>query len=140
MIVTSYKWAYVNQWSYAATIVTSKISLLLQYLRLFEKGLVNFACKGLLIAVSIWGFVFVFMSVFPCFPVEGFWNFEITAKCYGLGFSDYISVRTSLIVFPSLDMLFSILIYFLPLSLYWKSGLASRQVIALVGLFVSGST
>jgi hypothetical protein len=140
MIMVSYKWAYVNQWAYACTIVVSKISLLLQYLRLFERGLVYSACKGLLVAVSIWGFIFVFMSTVPCFPIEGYWNFTVTAKCYGLGFSDYESLRITLIVFPSLDMLFSILIYFLPLTMYLKSGLTSRQVLALIILFVSGST
>ncbi|KAF2864670.1 hypothetical protein BDV95DRAFT_445603, partial [Massariosphaeria phaeospora] len=139
IITSSYKWQYVNQWTYATTMILTKISLLLQYLRLFRSGLMRYICMGLLVAVCCWGSVLCFISIFPCFPVEAYWTNQQDATYYGFGYKDYESVRMTVISTAALDILFSVLVYFLPLSLYVRSDLAARQIMALLGLFASGS-
>ncbi|KAF2872088.1 hypothetical protein BDV95DRAFT_493201 [Massariosphaeria phaeospora] len=137
--ISSGKWLYVIQATYALTLIFTKISLLLQYLRLFRGGMIRTVCLGLLFVTGIWGSVFCFISVFPAFPVSAFWNLQHNATYYGLGFADYHSLRLTILVTASLDIVFSILIYFLPLGLYIRPDLERRQFLAILGLFASGS-
>jgi hypothetical protein len=72
----------------AATYNTStaliKISLLFQYLRVFERGSINYRiAQFLLVLTSVWGCVFSFMAWFSCLPhPSAFW--KLTGKgCYG---------------------------------------------------------
>ncbi len=63
-----------------------KLSLLLQYLRIYERGRMRIFCRAMIGIISIWGLVFSFMAWFPCFPVRAYWDWEITeATCYAWG-------------------------------------------------------
>jgi len=62
--------AYVGSTAYI------KLSLLFQYLRVFERGTLMYrVTQGMLIFVALWGFAFIFMNWFACFPTPAaFWN------------------------------------------------------------------
>lgn len=64
---------YVTTAAYTTTTVLIKLSLLLQYLRLFRTGYRRIVVIVMIVIVSLWGSVFSFMAWFPCFPVKGFW-------------------------------------------------------------------
>ena len=64
---------FLGQWiwaiGYAASTATIKISLLLQYLRVYERGTITYRfAQFVLVLVSLWGFALTFISIFVCFP------------------------------------------------------------------------
>jgi hypothetical protein len=137
---TTMKWLYVASSCYALTTTFVKVSLLCQYLRMFQSGRIRTICYVLLVLVSIWGFAYCFLSFFPCIPVRGFWDRTlVTAKCFGVGFGSANSARSSFIIFAATNMAFDTIIFFLPMVEYIKMGLGRKQVMALIGLFTLGS-
>jgi len=74
-----------------------KISLLLQYLRVFEKGSKPYRfAQGMVVFMSLWTFGFVFTNWFSCFPTpSNFWE-KGGQGCYG-SFSTNILTRNRFI-------------------------------------------
>ena len=55
--------------SYNGSTALIKISLLFQYLRVFERGTWTYRCALLLLVViSLWGFAYSFIAWFSCLP------------------------------------------------------------------------
>jgi hypothetical protein len=66
---------------YYLGITVTKVSILLQYKRVFTTQrfqIVNWACMGFVICYGIWA---VFSSICACLPVQAFWTKEPGAKC-----------------------------------------------------------
>jgi hypothetical protein len=59
-----------------------KVSLLLQYLRVFVDPIHRRLCKALAAISCAYGIAFGFMAWFPCIPIEGFWRRDLDAFCY----------------------------------------------------------
>src|SRR4051812_14668737 len=68
--ITSFlKCHYVIGASYTSSTAFIKISLLLQYLRLYERGSIVYRfTQGILIFVSMWGLCYSFTSWLCCLP------------------------------------------------------------------------
>jgi hypothetical protein len=62
--------------SYVSSTAYIKISLLLQYLRVFQKGTLTYRfTQFMLVLIGLWGFSFIFIGWFACFPSPAaFWN------------------------------------------------------------------
>ena len=75
-----------------------KISLLFQYLRVFEKGTNPYRfTQGMLVFMGLWTFGYVFTNWFACFPTPAnFWNGSGGKGCYG-SFSNNIQSRNKFI-------------------------------------------
>jgi hypothetical protein len=141
-VSTTMKWLYVQQACYNTTTALIKISLLLQYLRLFSsRTILHRICLVLLITVSLWGFAYGFMSWLPCFPVSGFWNRYQTPEpvCYGFGMKDGESAFGTFVSAAATNMALDTMIFLVPMCEYLKPGLGKRAGVALTGLFMLGS-
>ncbi|KAL6710174.1 hypothetical protein ACN47E_009965 [Coniothyrium glycines] len=135
-------WLYITNAAYHTTTALIKISLLLQYLRLFQDGARKVVCLGLLLIVILWGVAFSFMAWFPCFPVSGFWNRQQAsppAKCYAFGYANVNEAKITILVFAGTNMLLDIAIFLVPLTEYLRKDLRRKQVLAMTGLFALGS-
>lgn len=134
-------WWYVTNAAYTMTTVCIKISLLLQYLRLFRDGYRRTTTKVLLVLVILWGSAFTFMAVFPCFPVSGFWDKTIIppAKCYGFGYRSLEEVKNTLFGFAGSNMILDVAIILIPLTEYFRPDLRRKQYIAMTALFGLGA-
>lgn len=62
---------YIANATYALSTTLLKLSLLCQYLRIFDRGVIRAAIFTLLAFCLVWGLVSSFMAWFPCFPVKG---------------------------------------------------------------------
>ena len=72
--------------TYTMSATLIKLSLLVQYLRIYKEGTVRKLCIALVVYISIWGMTYSFMAWVPCFPVEAYWNWAlINATCYAYG-------------------------------------------------------
>ncbi|KAF2844654.1 hypothetical protein T440DRAFT_314210 [Plenodomus tracheiphilus IPT5] len=134
-------WLYTTNAAYHTTTALIKISLLLQYLRVFRDGVRRRVCYVLLTVVIAWGLAFSFMAWVPCFPVSGFWNRQTTPPptCYGFGYSSVNQTKSWVLSFAITNMVLDIAIFAVPLSEYFKRNLGREQLLAMTGLFSLGS-
>ncbi|KAH7084880.1 hypothetical protein BKA63DRAFT_4610 [Paraphoma chrysanthemicola] len=130
---------YLENSLYLTETALIKISLLLQFLRIFKAGAMRWICLTLLVLVSLWGLGFAFIGWFPCFPVRGAWERTIGAKCYGYGLGD---VREFVAIFKAhsaSNMAFDLIIFMIPLILYTTPNLKFRNLVAMTGMFALGA-
>ncbi|KAI1372507.1 hypothetical protein F4677DRAFT_432442 [Hypoxylon crocopeplum] len=130
---------YVTNASYNVSTTFIKMSLLFQYLRVYRSGNMRTICMIMLVVVGLWGAAYSFMGWVPCFPVSGYWNMGITAKCYAFGsmnanefFKTYVSHT---VVNTVLDMI----VFAIPVPLYFQQGTVRRTKVGLVGLITMGA-
>ena len=116
-----------------------KISLLIQYLRIFKTGMMRYTCITLLVLVSLWGFIFSIMGWFPCNPVRGAWIRELNAKCYGFGYKDTETFVMTYTFHASTNMAFDLAIFLIPLVLFGAPNLTTKNVLAMAGVFTFGA-
>jgi hypothetical protein len=134
-------WFYIANSAYVTAAVCVKLSLLSQYLRIFRDGYRRRISLALMILVSVWGAVFIFMAWFPCFPVSGYWDKSMVppAKCYGFGYRTLPEAKNTLFAFSGSNMIFDVAVFLVPLTEYFRPGLKRKQILAMTGLFAFGS-
>ncbi|KAI1499768.1 hypothetical protein F5X99DRAFT_266004 [Biscogniauxia marginata] len=85
-IIAFQKKFYVSLVSYTISTTLMKLTLLTQYLRIFDRGTRERKFVWVMMVISgLWGVAFAFCAAAPCFPVTGFWNWTSPAVCYGFG-------------------------------------------------------
>ncbi|KAG9202953.1 hypothetical protein G6514_003734 [Epicoccum nigrum] len=136
---TMMKHLYVTNAAYHTTTALIKLSLLLQYLRLFRQGTLRYVTMILLGTVAAWGIAFSFLAWFPCLPVSGFWDRKPESVCYGFGYRTADEAKMTLLFFAGTNMFFDIVIFLIPLTEFFRPGLRKKQVLAMTGLFTMGS-
>ncbi|KAI7305327.1 hypothetical protein KC315_g14736, partial [Hortaea werneckii] len=70
----AFAWFWNFIWLYYASLACTKLSILLQYLRIFPHTHFTRACYVLLCIVVVWGIWAVFSGMFTCVPVAKFWT------------------------------------------------------------------
>lgn len=82
---------YIANATYALETAVIKISLLLQYLRIFERGALRTWCIVLIITIATWGMIYSVLAWVPCWPIEAYWRWTMQltgAKCWGFSAMD----------------------------------------------------
>lgn len=77
-------WFWASIWCYYAALGITKISILLQYLRIFPQVTFRRMCYSLLFIIVVWSLWAVLSAVFMCRPVPVFWESELyfdDARC-----------------------------------------------------------
>ncbi len=128
---------------YFASSAFIKISILFQYLRLFQDAdsrKPRYVTIGLMIFVAIWGTCYFFVQLFSCYPVSDAWNPNSTPQTCGLLLSWSLSgwlagVMTHTVINMSLDYL----ILMIPLIFRRHMLIESKGRAALLGLFGFGA-
>lgn len=135
-----FKLFYIADGGFVTTVSLIKLSILLQYLRLFDTGLQHRICLVLFGVVSIWTVVTSFMAWVPCFPVRAFWDESIGGTCYAYGSryidSHYATFLSHSVVNISLD----VIIFAIPLPLLFRLSTNThyRTRLGLAGLLAIG--
>jgi hypothetical protein len=78
---SSFYWFWISIWVYYAGLFFVKISILLQYLRVFVQKNFQIACYvliGLVTACSLWA---ILSGIFMCTPVSHFWKSSVQGEC-----------------------------------------------------------
>ena len=78
------QWFWASVWIYYSSLCFTKVSILLQYLRVFPSEGFRKACyilMGVIVAYSLATFL---TSVFACVPVASFWDPTIAGTCVNL--------------------------------------------------------
>jgi hypothetical protein len=124
---------------YITNTAVVKISLLLQFLRIFKAGYMRTVCLVLLGLVSIWGFAFSIVGWFPCFPVRSYWERLPGSRCYGFGFgNDVESFINMYKAHSASNMVFDIAVFLTPLVLFGRPNLKPKNLLSMGGVFAFG--
>ncbi|KAF2127152.1 hypothetical protein P153DRAFT_398518 [Dothidotthia symphoricarpi CBS 119687] len=130
---------YIEHSMYLTETSLIKISLLLQYLRIFKAGMMRWICVTLLVLVSIWGFGFSIAGWFSCNPIRGAYIRTLNAKCYGFGLDNVDGFVSMFIAQSSTNMAFDIAIFLTPLVLFNTPNLKWKNLVGMVGVFAFGA-
>lgn len=74
-------WFWVSIWVYYSGLFCVKVSILLQYLRVFVNKNFRIICYvliALVAACSLWA---IFSGIFMCIPVRHFWDSQVRGEC-----------------------------------------------------------
>lgn len=126
--------------SFSTSNALVKLSILLQYLRLFKDRMRNLrvATTVLIIIVSMWGFAFSFMAWFPCFPVQQFYRLGSELSCYGYGSTNSMEVYNVVVSSNATNMALDFIILVLPIPLLFSDDTIRKTKLGLMGLLVIG--
>jgi hypothetical protein len=136
--LTLSQYFYIAHSIYLVQTAVVKISLLLQYLRIFKAGLMRKWCFTLITIVSAWGTAFAFTGWFPCFPVRGTWQREIGAKCYGFGLGDVQEFIMMFKIHSASNMVLDVLVFVTPMVIFRTPTLKRKNLMAMAGVFTFG--
>ncbi|KFH44420.1 hypothetical protein ACRE_047550 [Hapsidospora chrysogenum ATCC 11550] len=130
---------YIADGSFVSTVSLIKLSLLLQYLRIFDSGIRRHLCLAAFAVVATWAVVTSFMAWFPCFPIHAYWNWSVSdKKCYGYG-SEYVAGHyATFLAHGIVNMILDLVILALPLPLLFRPGTIRRTKLGLCGLLTLG--
>ncbi|KAI5860941.1 hypothetical protein GGS23DRAFT_578065, partial [Durotheca rogersii] len=130
---------YVINASYNVSTTLIKISLLFQYLRVFRDGKMRVICITMLVLTGLWGGAYSFMAWVPCFPVRGYWTWSVGAKCYGFGSTKADEVFAVWVSHTAVNAVLDMVVFLIPMPLYFERGTTRRTKVGLAGLLVLGS-
>ncbi|KAI1841350.1 hypothetical protein JX265_013450 [Neoarthrinium moseri] len=122
----------------AATFI--KLSLLCQYLRVFEKGTwPHRMSKVTIVLVSLWGLAYTMLAFIPCWPVADYWYSPPDAKCWAYGAWSTEELMGTFYSHTALNMVFDIVILTIPFHLYFKPCMTLKMRIGLLALLLMGA-
>ncbi|OJD36364.1 uncharacterized protein BKCO1_12000177 [Diplodia corticola] len=133
-------WAGTISYFWATTLI--KVSLLLQYLRLFEKrSRTYFIIIGLIVLISLWGFTYSSLLAFACSPVNKFWEYTRPGKCFGFGAgaNDPKTFFTAFATHSATNMAFDIIVFAFPIFSLSAMDLEGKRKYAIAGLAALGA-
>lgn len=123
---------YLCQISYKASINLTKCSILLLYLRLFERvRWLRWTCWFLITCVAMYCTASVLVTIFQCTPVEKAFNKTIPGHCIDNGQFWYANAGFSIAT--------DIVIYLIPMPLVYRLQIPWVQRAALMVVFAMGS-
>ncbi|KAF2463195.1 uncharacterized protein BDR25DRAFT_298502 [Lindgomyces ingoldianus] len=127
-----YKMAFGSDILFPISCSLTKISLCLTYLRLFPSGSNKIFCYALSTFVTLYTAACIFLMLFQCTPIRGYWDASAKQHC--------INLRATLVSIAALNSLSDFLIYLWPAKPLWSLHLPLKQRIGLISIFAVGCT
>lgn len=125
---------YITSISFGLAIMSIKISILLQYIRLFTAGtrdLMFWSCHALMWITIVFYTILLFMTIFICTPIPKFWNvLETTGHCLDV---NYLFLATG-----TANTITDFLIILLPQPIIWKLQMSFKEHIGVSAVFSTG--
>ncbi|ORY62362.1 uncharacterized protein BCR38DRAFT_238396 [Pseudomassariella vexata] len=113
-----------------------KLSVLFQYLRIFNRGRMRKLSVCLIVFVSLWGLTFAFMSWVPCFPIENYWKGQ--KHCYALGSRNHTEFYGTILAANGSNMALDLIILAVSVPLYFRRETAQKTKRGLLSLLFMG--
>ncbi|CAK4032354.1 Hypothetical predicted protein [Lecanosticta acicola] len=136
MIVRYMIWTYISEVLYNTLIITTKIAIILLYLRIWSVDKITKAFRiaswsiiGVLVATCI---AFDFGLIFQCVPVSSTWEYIYGAmgKCVNLPALTY--------TFGALSVVYDVIIFFLPIHSLLKLNITWQRKLGVCTVFLVG--
>ncbi|THC88925.1 hypothetical protein EYZ11_011626 [Aspergillus tanneri] len=122
---------FVCEILYTLSLCFNKYSILLFFWRIFKFTNIRIPIYVLASIITAWGLGVILTTVFQCVPIQGLWDYSISAHC-GVKINEFFIGNAV----PNIITDWALLI--LPLPYVWKSQRTAVQKIALCGAFAMG--
>ncbi|KAJ5439716.1 uncharacterized protein N7458_010714 [Penicillium daleae] len=122
---------FVSQAFYKLTMNTTKMSILMLYLRIFPQRWFRITCYALLIILTSYMVAAFFASIFQCTPVTRAWDRSIPGSC--------IDITTNWYANAGFSIATDFIILALPMYPIYKSKTPLKRKIALMIVFALGT-
>ncbi|PLB54028.1 hypothetical protein P170DRAFT_469499 [Aspergillus steynii IBT 23096] len=122
---------YSYQLVYATSILFIKTSILAYYKRIFSVRQFRIAVYALGALVLAWWIAVVFISIFSCKPIHGFWDKAINPRC--------VNTKTFYIGNAVPNIVTDVLILAMPIRMVWTLQTTRPQKVSLSFIFLLGS-
>lgn len=122
---------WATMWVYNLALTTTKVSILVQYIRIFPPRHFRCACYAVLcivVASGAWG---IFGNVFMCYPINFFWDKTVQGRCL----NDYIVWFST----AGLNIGQDVVILFLPIRVIRSLQISRSQKKGLLTMFALGA-
>lgn len=128
--------------TYPLALITIKLALLFQYLRIFDGASRRRRfCKWLIAFIMVWGAFFLAPSWVPCVPLANMWDFsKPPPKCWGFASSNPNQAIGFHISQGVTTTILDLIIFFLPIRLLLRPRSQRNSRVALLLLFSLGLT
>ncbi|KAF2870406.1 hypothetical protein BDV95DRAFT_629553 [Massariosphaeria phaeospora] len=125
---------------YTAATTFIKLSLLFQYLRLFDmqNRRAHIVAWSLIVFISLWGTTFFLLALFSCKPIAKNWNSKLPGTCVAWGSKDPDVFFASWVSHAATNMVLDMLVLMAPIPFIKRLRIGGRSRIGLVALFVMG--
>ncbi|KAL1641285.1 hypothetical protein SLS58_006187 [Diplodia intermedia] len=140
VVLALWFWAGTISYFYSTTLI--KVSLLLQYLRLFEKrSKTYYLIIGMTVLIALWGFAYSALLAFACSPATKFWDYNRPGKCFGFGAgaNDPETFFTAFATHSATNMALDIIVFTFPIFSLSAMDLEGRRKYAIAGLATLGA-
>lgn len=107
-----------------------KLCFLFGYYRVLAVQHMRIVYIAAIVIVGAWSLSQVFVGIFICTPIQGFWNTSIESKCIPNIPQWYINAAGNIIT--------DVAVFLLPLPALWKLTLPKQQKMLLLGIFCLG--
>ncbi|KAF2633299.1 hypothetical protein BU25DRAFT_327471, partial [Macroventuria anomochaeta] len=126
------KYLYFSIVTYNISLTITKISILLQYHRIFTLREMRIPVYVALAIVSAWGITTLFTSIFSCVPVDASWKVteQASATCVNRMALWYTNASVNIVT--------DILVAAIPVRGIWSLQIPKRQKTALLGILTIG--
>ncbi len=115
---------------YNVAVCLVKISVLLQYRRIFAGPVMQRLTLIALVFMTLWAVTLAFLLTLTCMPVAKFWDSSIEGRC--------LDNLTIWYIMASVNLITDFGIFSMPLPVIKKLQLPKRQKILLMGVFGLG--
>ncbi|OCL07747.1 hypothetical protein AOQ84DRAFT_389317 [Glonium stellatum] len=138
-----FHYVYAANVTYCLSTVFIKISILIQYLRIFNQSyhyVARRTCIILLVVISCWGIAFFLISLLGCIPIAKNWDLSITSgHCVMFGSKDPTMLFGAFVSHAASNMFFDILVWILPIPFFKTLKLREKQKKGVVALITLGA-
>ncbi|KAI9649568.1 hypothetical protein NHQ30_002148 [Ciborinia camelliae] len=125
---------YITSISFGLAILSIKISILLQYIRIFTAGtrdLMFWSSHALMWINVVFYVTLLFMTIFICTPISKFWNvLDTTGHCLDMS---HVFIATG-----TANTISDFLIILLPQPIIWKLQMSFKEHVGVSAIFSTG--
>ncbi|KAK8169630.1 hypothetical protein IWX90DRAFT_184693 [Phyllosticta citrichinensis] len=129
-LVTLQEWFWASTWVYVLGVAFAKVSILIQFLRIFVDFKTRFASWFTILFIVTCCTVCFFGGIFACNPVHKFWNQSVSGTCI-----NYMAIWY---MHAGMSILSDILIIITPLPIIFNMNLEKKKKISLAVTFAIG--
>lgn len=131
---------YIANATYLMSTTFIKLALLLQYLRVFDRGTFHYRFSfGMAVFVALWGLSYSIIAWFPCSPVSAYWSLDPEANCWGFASQNPTTFHITFETHSALNMVLDLIILSIPVGLYFESGIQKKTIWGLSGMLFLGA-
>lgn len=116
-----------------------KISLLFQYLRIFDQPcFLRRLCIFLIVFIGLWSLAYSFLGWVPCYPVRAYWDWSVPAARWAYGSLQPEIFSATYESHSSVNVVLDILVLAIPVPLYFRRDVPLKSRLGLGVLLIIG--